>query len=248
MDVYWPIDRVTTPLPPAPDPVTPEWMKAALERHAAESLAVAILHYLSGRQFGYFTKTVRPCPASGYSRIPGESMVTSYLVSWEGYGWVGVPCGCSGGCTLSGPRVVHLPGPVAEVITVAINGVTVDPTGYKVEGNLLYRVGGKWPRQDLGKPLGETNTWAVTYHRGLPVPAGVAAYTGLLAKEIETALHDDGRCRLPRTVTVANRQGITYRAYDPAVIYKTGKTGLPEIDLWLSGVNPHALIAAPSVR
>ena len=49
---HWPIDRQTDPLPPPPDPMTPEWMSKALERNAAESLAVAILYYLSGRQFG----------------------------------------------------------------------------------------------------------------------------------------------------------------------------------------------------
>jgi hypothetical protein len=44
-----------------------------------------------------------------------------------------------------------------------------------------------------------------------------------------------------------SRQGVTYRAYDPAVIYASGKTGLAEIDGWLAAVNPNALTAAPTV-
>lgn len=79
------------------------------------------------------------------------------------------------------------------------------------------------------------------------MPESFAALTGLLAKEFLAALDNEGRCRLPRTVTVASRQGITYRAYDPQVIYANGKTGLPEIDLLLAAINPHALMAAPTV-
>jgi hypothetical protein len=249
VSIHWPIDRVTDPLPDMPDPVTPEWIRAALERNGAETMATAIIHYLSGRQFGYETVTVRPCPSGVRTRArDSDATVTSYLVSWEGYGWVGVPCGCGPRCTVSGPRVVHLPGPASEVTSVVVAGVELPEVGYRLEGNALYRIGGNWPGQDMGKPLGEANTWAVTYLRGRPVPAGVGALTGLLAKEIETALHDDGECRLPRTVTTASRQGVTYRAYDPAVIYKSGKTGLPEVDLWLASVNPNALMAAPSVR
>ena len=252
--MYWPIERTTDPLPPQPaesDPEFAAWKKKALERNAAESLAVAILYYLSGRQFGIWTHTVRPCRGPWPSH-PLMGPVTSYLLSWEGDGWVSFPCGCKGGCRVGGPRVVHLPGPVYELVSIEIEEtVFLAPaleTMVKLEGSALYRVGGPWPRQDLGRPLGEANTWAVTYRRGRDVPAGVAALTGILAAEFEEALDNEGQCRLPRTVTVASRQGVTYRAYDPAVIYKTGKTGLPEIDLWLSGVNPHALMAAPSVR
>jgi hypothetical protein len=87
----------------------------------------------------------------------------------------------------------------------------------------------------------------VTYNRGIVPPQGVAGLTGNLAKEMLDALDNEGRCRLPRTVTTASRNGVTYRAYDPAAIYANGKTGLPEIDLWLAAVNPHALMAPPSV-
>ena len=248
---YWPIDRVTDPLPPKPDPVTEEWTRKAQERNAAETLATTIMYYLSGRQFGSWVRTVRPCRGPWPShQLTGP--VTSYLLSWEGNGWYSFPCGCKGSCRVSGPRVVHLGGPVQELLSLQIEETTFLAPALddmvKLEGSALYRVGGPWPRQDLGRPLGEKSTWAITYRQGRDVPAGVGALTGVLAAELETALDDDGQCRLPRTVTVASRQGVTYRAYDPAVIYQTGKTGLAEIDLWLAAVNPHALMAAPSVR
>lgn len=247
MAFEWPIDRSDLPpLPEQTDPPSAQWIASAIERNAAEMLAVQIMWSLSGRQFGLYSHTARPCrqPLRNHH---GSGPVTSYVVSWEGSHWLNLPCGCVGGCRVGGPRVVHLAGPVYDVSEVVIAGVLQPTDTYTVEGNALYRIGGAWPSQDLGRPLGEPGTWSVTYQRGIPVPGGVAQLTGLLAKEILTALDNDGVCRLPRTVTVASRQGVSYRAYDPAAIYESGKTGLPEVDLWLSSVNPHALMAAPTV-
>ena len=226
--------------------MTDEYRQRVIERNGAENLAVSILWALSGRQFGLAEHLVRPCPPQ--RQWPGSgSLVGSYLLSWEGDRWVNWPCGCSGGCQISGPRAVHLPGPVHSITEVKIANVVTDDDTYKLEGNTLYRVGGQWPYQDLSRPSGEVNTWTVKYQRGIPVPPGVDQYTGILANEILAAIDGDGKCRLPRTVTTASRNGVTYRAYDPAKIYAEGKTGIPEIDLWLAAVNPNHLTAAPTV-
>lgn len=245
MTFTWPIDRSRFPaLPEVTDPLSEAYIRAASEQIAAAQLAVTIMHALSGRQFGLYRHTVRPCRQGHRGVVSG---VTSYLLSWEGDRWVNWPCGCVGGCERSGPRLVHLPGPVHAIVEVTIAGAVQDESSYTVEDNVLYHKITPWPFQDLGRPLGEPNTWAVTYERGIAVPAGVAELTGLLATEILAALNNEGRCRLPRTVTTASRQGVTYRAYDPGEIYANGKTGIPEIDLWLSAVNPRALAAPPSV-
>lgn len=228
------------------DPPHTAYVIAATEQNAAASLAVQIMHALSGRQFGLYEHTVRPCRGP-LRNDHGPGPVTSYLLSWEGDRWINWGCGCIGGCKLGGPRSVHLPGPVYEVTEVKINDAVLATNVWVVEGNVLYRREAPWPPQDLGKPLGETGTWSVTYQRGIPVPDGVGQLTGLLAKEILSAFDNDGRCRLPRTITTVSRQGVTYRAYDPKAIYESGKTGIPEIDLWLSTVNPSHLVAAPSV-
>lgn len=248
MTLIWPVDKTGLPeLAPAPDPVTPEWLSSALQHNAALSLASQIMHRLSAGQFGLQEVTARPCPISR-PRAHVSGAVTSYLVSWEGYGWVGVPCGCAGSCRLSGPNAVHLPGPVHRVLSVQLADVVLPSNVWTVENNTLYRRDAPWPGQDLGKPIGQQGTWVVRYERGIPVPTGVAALTGLLAKEIHLALTPgDTKCRLPRTVTTVSRNGVTYRAYDPAVIYANGKTGIPEIDLWLASINPHQLMSAPSV-
>lgn len=250
MSFTWPIDRTGFPeLPTLGDPPSDEYVKALAERNAAESLAVMVLHALTGRQFGLQEVTVRPCPESPCdSRGRYSGGVTSYLLSWEGDGWISVPCGCFGSrCRRGGPRAVHLPGPVHSVTEIKIAGVILDSAVWVVEGNVLYRRETIWPPQHLGRPAGEAGTWTVKYLRGIEVPAALASLAGILAGEFLAAVGGDNKCRLPRTVTVAARQGVTYRVYDPAVIYANGKTGLPEIDLVLASINPNHLAAAPTV-
>lgn len=245
----WPISRECLPaLPEVPDlpddPTSGElaahnaaqaaYDAALARRNSAEDLAVTVLWALSGRQFGVIETTVRPCH-SGYP-----------LVRMSGH-WGEVPCGCGlGGCVVAGPRVVHLPGPVNPhsddtPIVVTIGDQIIASDQYTLEGDALYRIGAVWPRQDLGRPLGESGTWFVTYHRGTPAPALVAPLVGQLAREFLLACSDDpGECRLPATLTQMTRQGVTH-VFDPARILSAGYTGLVEVDRWLAAVNPHRL-------
>lgn len=85
------------------------------------------------------------------------------------------------------------------------------------------------------------------YLRGIAVPPGVPRLTAMLATEFYNAC-TGGRCRLPRTVSEVTRQGVTHRIVNPNDIYSVGKTGIPEVDLWLSAVNPYHLLSAPVVR
>lgn len=163
---------------------------------------------------------------------------------FDGGHWRNIACGCSGRCEITGPRVVHLPGPVQEVVEVVIgSGAALSGDEYALEGDVLYRKGGDWPCQDLGKPLGEVGTWSVTYTRGYPPPEGTAKFVGTLAAEFLKACSGE-KCRLPRTVTEVVRRGVTWKVRQE--IDKAG-TGVPEIDMWLAAVNPNHLMQAPSV-
>ncbi|MHC9292056.1 hypothetical protein ACRCUN_06285 [Mycobacterium sp. LTG2003] len=240
MSCTWPVDRGCLPdLPPIgddPENPTPEYLAALARRNAAEDIAIHVLWALSGRQFGTCETTVRPCPS--YSQGFGYG---PFVLTLDAGHWVNWPCGCIGSCSVSGPRVVHLPGPVDAIVAVTINGAALDASSYQLEGNALYRKGGgSWPRQDLGRPLGEPGTWAVTYTLGYPVPPGVDKLTGQLAREFIAACDDDGECRLPRTLVATQRRGVSHQ-FDPSKILTAGKTGLTEVDLWLSAVNPHKL-------
>jgi hypothetical protein len=221
--------------------------QAALD--AAEDIAVQVLFNLSGRQFGECPVIARPCvQACSRSGIdlagPGWFPLYFYL---DG-SWRNTSCSCSGACTRSGPSVVHLSGPVRSIVAVTVGGELLDPSQYKLEGDLLIRVGGvAWPDQDLLRPLDEAGTWSVEYLRGSPVPAGVGVLVGKLALEFYNAC-SGGKCKLPRRVTSVSRQNVTYQMVDPTDIYAEGKTGIPEIDLWLAAVNPKKIQRRSRVR
>lgn len=208
---------------------------------------MSVLWALSGRQFGQCPVIARPCPSpcpstSGVTLGPGRFPVFS-----DGR-WLDTNCRCYGACETSGPTVVHLPGPVGEVLSVTVGGITLDTAAYQLEGDRLYRTdGAQWPRQDLLQPLGGDATWSVTYTRGVPVPAGVGVLVGVLTKEFLDAC-GGGKCRLPRRVQSVSRAGVSYQMVDPTDIYAAGKTGLAEIDIWLAAVNPTALQQRPAVR
>lgn len=243
MSFTWPVDR--TGFPALPEEGAPEYARKLAEEQGAAQLARSIMWALSGRQFGLTDVTARPC------RTPPRPMWSNgraFTPIYYGGSWLPEPCGCGVSCRHAGPNMAHLPGPVHDVTEVRINGEVLPSNVWVLEGNVIYRRDSYWPTQDLNRPLGDLGTWGVTYRRGIAVPVGVDQLTGTLAKEMLTAIADDpGRCRLPRTVTTVSRQGVTYRAYDPAAIYASGKTGLAEVDMWLASVNPNALMAAPTV-
>lgn len=248
MSCDWPIDR--TCLPALPVETDPTYEQKLAQRNAAEDLAVQVLWSLSGRQFGACSALVRPCPNQGSQPMfrpgsPYDQSVSPFVPSFEFGRWVNYPCGCLGSCRKAGPRTVHLPGPVVEIVTVTIGDVVLDPDEYALEGDVLYRKGGNWPTQDYNRPMGETNTWSVEYTKGVPVPEGVGVFVGQLANEFLAACSGDA-CRLPRNVVSVTNRGVS-RAFDPSAMYAYGKTGMTEIDLWLSAVNPYHVMSRPSV-
>lgn len=242
MSCGWPTDR--TCLPVADTPIDTQ------QQQDAEDLAVSVLWALSGRQFGVCSVVARPCPTerqSYWRDIPGTGW---WFPIWDGSNWRNVACGCGPRCDWASPTVIHLASsglPIQEVLEVRIEDTVLDPSEYKLEGDLLYRIGTRWPRQDLTVPTPLPGSWSVTYTRGNPPPPGTAKLVGLLAQEFLAAC-TGGKCRLPRRVQTVSRQGVTYNMIDPIDIYASGKTGIPEVDLWLSSVNPHGNQQPATVR
>lgn len=236
----WPIERSC--LDDAETPIDKQ-----REQDAAD-VAVSVLWALSGRQFGVCRVIARPCPQpSNYNPWNSGPL---WFPLWDGSNWRNVTCGCVGRCEVNGPAVVHLSGgtgePVGEILEVRIAGEVLDESLYVLEGERLYRRGSNWPEQDLNKPMDDAGTWSVTYTRGNPVPAGVGVLVGLLTKEFINACCG-GKCRIPRRVQTVSRAGVTYQKVDPTDIFKAGKTGLPEIDMWLASVNPTGAMAPVQV-
>ncbi|MAY48857.1 MAG: hypothetical protein CMH38_03255 [Microbacterium sp.] len=262
MACEWEIDRscYTVTLPALGDTPTADeqaaYDAALAKQNDAEDLAVHVLWALSGRQFGICDATARPCPPSWWALTPLSPLhdfrASGVPVFWGGT-WVNLGCGCVGACRVEGPRVVHLPGPVAapteqNPLVVTIAGQVLADSEYQLEGDALYRRGGqRWPSQDLSKPLGEPGTWSVEYRRGLPLPPGVPRLAGALANEfINAACGDTDACRIPITVREMTGRGGSFN-FDPSFFLDKGRTGLVEVDRWLASVNPSGLAERASV-
>lgn len=240
----WPIDRTCLPIAESePDIV---------QQSEAEDLAVHVLWALTGRQFGVCPVIARPCPSNcGVSIYPSGYAGLPFFPMWIDGGWRNVGCGCGGTCSYQSPRVIHLASriglPVQEVTEVVIAGELLDDSEYKLEGDMLYRIGADWPSQDLSSPLDEPGTWSVTYTRGIPPPPGAGKLVGLLAAEFLAACNG-GKCRLPRRVRSVTRQGVSMDMLDPTDILESGFTGIPEIDIFIRAVNPHRVASPARVR
>lgn len=238
-DVTWPL------IVPA-DSAT--WWAAADEaaREQATDWAVAVLWALSGRAFGTVAEHVRPDPKP----LPTGSTYAGTLSGAFGAGRRGAPLADGrdpdgGRCRRYGVRL-YLPGPIAAVTEVSIDGVTLDADAYRIiNGAYLRRVDGShWPAtQNLDADDGEPGAWFVTYERGMAVPPAGQLAAGVLAVEY---LRDRAGvdCRLPRGVTSASRQGLQVEV-DARAYFTEGMTGVDEVDQWLLTVNPHR-IARPA--
>lgn len=150
---------------------------------------------------------------------------------------------------------------------VAGSGITVDENGQfnMPEGSSTFElclerrsfgdVVDCWPTcQDMSKPATEPGTFEVTYLRGKPVPeAGIWA-AGLLACELIKACAPPAEgceCRLPSNVQSVVREGVSIDM-EAFVLgggegVDFGRTGIPEVDLWLKTVNPFKRVAPSRV-
>ncbi|QRY62752.1 hypothetical protein JVX90_00295 [Gordonia sp. PDNC005] len=219
------------------------WQAASADdRQRATVLAGRVLWALTGQVFGVCPAVVRPCfqpPAHG--------------TTWSGRAgavfWPGVtgdpaatgPCGCSDGCREIGYDRVALPGPVAAVDEVVIDGITIDPATYRVENRRwLHRIDGqRWPtHQALHVGDDEPGAFTVRYQRGLVVPVDGQYAAGRLAVEFLAGM-TGGECALPAGATSVSRQGVSVELADMREWFTNGVTGVASVDLWIMAVNPH---------
>lgn len=171
----------------------------------------------------------------------------------------GVGCGCPTSPTLrvEHPRAgswvseVHLPGyPVVSVSEVLIDGVVVDPELYRVDDSAYLVWRGDDPANDgrSGWPCcqrmrldaDQDDTWQVTYQWGAAPPDGGVKAAAALGCEFSLGCSTDSalrsQCRLPRRVASITRQGVTVAVLDNLNLFAEGRTGIPEVDLWVGSV------------
>jgi hypothetical protein len=171
----------------------------------------------------------------------------------SGGNWFNVICGrCnSQRCGCPDLSTIVLPGPVNSVTAVYIDGDLLDPAAYRLDNLGLSRIDGDtWPKcQDMAHPAipdespGESpdladfsDTFAVVYQRGVPVPAGGQLAAGTLACELAKRCSGDKSCRLPKRATMVVREGVTVQLPSDAELFRTGALGIEEIDFFLASV------------
>lgn len=211
----------------------------ATEFAAALRLASSVLFNFTRQKWpGVCTDIFRPCsttcrywnwPTSSFTLFPYDRSV----------------CGCG-----SQDKIV-LPGfPVTALTRVTIDGVDEALSQFRIDnGNLLVTVRAvdgdpiiTFPgcqRMDL--PPTEVGTWEIEYEYGaVPPPEGVRA-AAILGCELARSCAPTGSaqsaaCRLPKRVTSITRQGVSMAILDPLDLFEQGKTGIPEVDLWVASV------------
>lgn len=187
----------------------------AAQRADLQAWAISDLWEATGRVFGTCEVTVMPC--NDWSVICGACQGSFRS------------CGCG-----SVPEV-KLPGPVASVTSVTVDGVELDDTDYRIDDyQWLVRTDGyRWPSS--ADPL-DPDSFSVTYDRGVPPPAGAASVTGMLMCA-RSACSNSG-CKLPRNTSQVTRQGVTM------IRDLAGGFGIPDVDQWVAKANAPILAGA----
>jgi hypothetical protein len=217
------------------------------------SMATAYLWNWTDRRYGLCEITLRPCQADcdgraptffgrgPYPGLPGGGGGAPWTPALVGGSWYNIACGtCGATCTCAnGPESLALPGPVADVVEVLVDGAVVDPALYEVQNSryLVRLDGSSWPRcQDMLAPTSEVGTFSVTYNRGVEVPAGGQIAAGVLALELAKAWCKDNTCALPQRIQSITRQGVTIAMIDSFEDVEKGHTGIWIIDAWVVSV------------
>ena len=214
----------------------------------ATEYATLVLWAATGRQYGLCDVTVRPCGRqctncpSGFYWDSGSWVPYIFNGEWRNC-WCGVGAGC---CTCDPACQVYLPGPVAEVVSVTVDGTSLPASGgayFVLDEQWLVRVDGTacWPQcADQSLYPGDANAFEVTYRRGRAVPPALLSAAGSLACEYIKACQG-GDCRLPSRVSSIARQGVNISMVDVNELLRFGLTGLKEVDEVIRALNPSGL-------
>ncbi len=181
---------------------------------SAIEVASDILYRLSGQQWaGLCSETMRPVRIG----IPPGSIkpfLPIYLASAD---------------ILELPRSI-----VTDITQILIDGAAF--TDFLLYNpNWVVRTDNElWPRtQRLDLATTEIDTWSITYDYGEEPPTGAQHAARILTTEIVKACVGDTNCRIPTGAVSLTRRGVTY---DLSPF--EGRTGIAEVDMWLSAVNP----------
>jgi hypothetical protein len=141
---------------------------------------------------------------------------------------------------------VNLPGPVASVVQVTVDGaVLVQGVDYRLDNyRTLVRLGGaQWPFcNNLTVPVSGTGAWTVTAVYGEPLPTLGKLAMGELVNEIAKDFAC-GDCSLPLGVTELTRQGMSMTLESAEELSQGDLYNLKYVRRFIHVYNPHRLQA-----
>lgn len=207
-------------------------IKALCELYAVACMTALTLHRVGGDEVTIMPGTVERVTGwwSLTVAIEGEYPLGAFYPSAQ-------DLRVSGGTPV---EAIDLPGPVGAVTEVVVGGEVLDPTAYRVEnGRWLIRLdGGAWPEQSAD--------FTVTYLNSYPAGEMGSYAAGVMAAEwLKLLTQAKGGCRLPKSVTNIQRQGLTMEL--ARGMFPDGVTGMPEVDAYIMLLNPFGLKVAPRV-
>lgn len=240
----WPIDTTCCP----------DWdtYPAGVQANAT-AWATSILDSLTGRRFSQCAVNYRPCGPRCQMGFGYFTWPVGAPANGAGYPWMtpfidaGVwrNCGCAGGCSCKASQEVPFPEPVANVVSVLIDGVVLDASAYRLDKYrgtpvLVRTDGGAWPQcQDMDADPDEEGAFVIVYQPGETLPLAGRIAAGELACEFAKAC-TGGDCVLPQQLASMSRNGVEIQVADPTELLANGLTGVANVDLWIRSVNPYA--------
>lgn len=217
---------------------------------------------LSGRQFGLCTiPAVRPCRRQcfdqygwGWSAWQGGNPFAGGWApgGWQSRWWFPIGCGsCVGDCSCTELQEIRLPGPVAEIVQVKLDGEVMASGSYRVDNwdTLVRTDGGVWPTcQDMSKPDTEVGTMSVTPRVGKKVPVLGELAVAELACTLIAGCQPDAFCAIPGHLVAQTRAGFSQAFTAVSDLVAQGLVGGEMGDLFLRTFNPSRLQSRSSVH
>jgi hypothetical protein len=146
---------------------------------------------------------------------------------------------------------VELPGEIlSSIVSVKVDGVALPGTSYHVDDwRYLCRDDGLgWPwGQDLRLDSTHVGTWEIDYYFGANPPISGQHACAVFACQLALASVGDATCQLPRRTQQIVRQGVTTVQLSIVDLVTMGRTGLLDVDMFISAANPGNLTEAPVI-
>lgn len=151
-------------------------------------------------------------------------------------------------------RLSLLHGPVTEVVSVsrvAPDGTETPVTGWRRVGGTILLSSGSRSETPLWRTNGVSGSdqtiHRVVYRMGSTVTTAARNAVLEYARQIWLSLQGSDECRLPDRTTSVVREGIGIELLTPQDFLDRGRTGLPQVDIWLAQANPKRALRPSAV-